>query len=158
MAFEPAYIDVNGLPMALHPAPGLDGKLKEDVARLAAAGVAAVVTTLTDEELTNLGIPTLGQEVEAAGMQWFHLPVKDKSLPDAGFEARWAEAREELTALMESGQRVSVHCRGGTGRTGLVAAKLLLESGADWQETLGRIREARPGALEAESQLGYLQG
>ncbi len=158
MAFEPAYIDVNGLPPALHPAPGLEGKLSEDVALLAAAGVAAVVTTLTGEELTRLGIPTLGEEVEAAGMQWVHLPVQDKSLPDAEFEARWAEARDGLTALMESGQRVSVHCRGGTGRTGLVAAKLLLESGADWQETLDRIREARPGALAADSQLGYLQG
>ncbi|MBY6187752.1 dual specificity protein phosphatase family protein [Marinobacter hydrocarbonoclasticus] len=158
MAFEPAFIDVNGLPMALHPAPGLDGTLSEDVAVLAAAGVAAVVTTLTDEELTRFGIPTLKEEVEAAGMQWVHLPVKDKSLPDSGFDARWAEVRETLTALMESGRRVSVHCRGGTGRTGLVAAKLLLDSGADWQETLERVREARPGALEHESQLGYLQG
>ncbi|ADN74606.1 dual specificity protein phosphatase [Ferrimonas balearica DSM 9799] len=157
MAFEPAFIDVNGLPMALHPAPGLEGRLKEDVALLAAAGVAAVVTTLTEEELTRFGIPTLGQEVEAAGMQWVHLPVQDKSLPDAEFDAAWAEQREMLTALMESGKRVSVHCRGGTGRTGLVAAKLLLDSGADWQETLDRVREARPGALEQDSQLGYLQ-
>ncbi|MBY5992166.1 tyrosine-protein phosphatase [Ferrimonas balearica] len=158
MAFEPAYLTVNGLPMALHPAPGLGGELEAEVDQLAAAGVAAVITLLSEQELSDLGIPGLGNAVSQAGLRWHHLPVKDKSLPDAKFEARWTQVQPQLTALLESGKRVSVHCRGGTGRTGLVAAKLLLDSGADWDEVLEQVRQARPGALSHESQLAYLNG
>ncbi|SHH97948.1 phosphatase domain-containing protein [Ferrimonas marina] len=158
MSFTPALIEADGFKLALHPAPGLETPLAEDIAALKAAGVTAVVTTLTEDELAQFGITELGQQVAAAGLSWFHLPVQDKSLPAEAFDARWPEALPQLKAKLDAGERVSVHCRGGTGRTGLVAAKLVLACGADWDNTLAAIRDARPGALAAEVQLEYLKG
>ncbi|GAA5194088.1 protein phosphatase [Ferrimonas gelatinilytica] len=157
MSFSPVLTEADGFKLALHPAPGLEAPLAEDIALLKAAGVSAVVTTLTEAELASLGLTALGQSLEAARLSWFHLPVEDKSLPAGAFDARWPEALPQLKALLEAGERVSVHCRGGTGRTGLVAAKLVLSCGGDWDKTLAAIRAARPGALTAESQLDYLK-
>jgi protein-tyrosine phosphatase len=158
MPFSPVLIDVDGLKLALNPAPGLDNPIADDVAVLKDVGVAAVLTTLTADELHKFELDALGQMVEAANLSWFHLPVQDKSLPTDPFDALWLEAQPQLKALLEAGKRVSVHCRGGTGRTGLVAAKLLLSCGADFDTTIEAVRAARPGALSAEAQLDYLRG
>ncbi|WP_051201891.1 tyrosine-protein phosphatase [Ferrimonas senticii] len=158
MSFTPALTAIGELQFALHPAPGLDGQLTADVATLKQAGVGVVVTTLTPAELTEFGLAELGQTVQAADIVWLHLPVQDKSLPAAEFEQGWADALEQLTESAAAGERISVHCRGGTGRTGLVAAKIALALGADFDATIDAIRVARPGALQAEAQLDYLRG
>ena len=157
MSFSPVLTEADGFLLALHQAPGLESPLADDIASLKAAGVSAVVTTLTEDEMAEYGVADLGQQVEAAGLTWYHLPVPDKSLPEEAFEARWPEAQQRLQALLEAGARVAVHCRGGTGRTGLVAAKIVLACGADWDKTLDAIRSARPGALTSEPQLEYLK-
>ncbi|GAA4900198.1 hypothetical protein [Ferrimonas pelagia] len=157
MSFSPVLTEVGSFKLALHPAPGLEGELAADIQTLKAAGVTAVVTTLTEPEMAEFGVAALGETVKALGLTWFHLPVQDKSLPAEAFDARWPQAQLQLHALLKAGERVSVHCRGGTGRTGLVAAKLVLSAGADWDKTLEAIRTARPGALSAEAQLAYLK-
>ena len=158
MAFSPALIEVDGFKLALNPAPGLDNPIADDVAALKDVGVAAVLTTLTADELHKFELDALGPMVEAADLAWFHLPVQDKSLPTAAFDALWLEAQPRLKTLLEAGKRVSIHCRGGTGRTGLVATKLLLSCGADFDTAIEAVRAARPGALSAEAQLDYLRG
>jgi hypothetical protein len=64
-------------------------------------------------------------------MQWFHLPVVDASIPDERFESRWAVVGEELRLLLGRGLDVLVHCRGGLGRAGTIAARLLVELGME---------------------------
>ena len=157
MSFTPALTEVDGFKLALHAAPGLENAIAEDVAVLKAAGVSAVITTLTEAELASFELTALGETVEAAGLKWFHLPVQDKSLPAEAFDANWKEAKAQIKALLNDGQRLSVHCRGGTGRTGLVAAKIVLACSGDFDATVEAIRAARPGALKAEAQLEYLK-
>ena len=45
-----------------------------------------------------------------------------------------------------------VHCRGGLGRAGTIAARLLVELGERPDEAIRRVREVRPGAIEREFQ------
>lgn len=117
-----------------------------------------VVTLLETHEFALLGVPDLGERIEAFGMRWLHLPIRDVSIPDAAFEAAWEDAGERLRSRLGSGGRILVHCRGGLGRTGLVAARLLIEQGETPTVALARVRATRPGAVETTVQAMYVPG
>jgi len=51
-----------------------------------------------------------------------------------------------------AGERVLVHCRGGVGRAGTVAALMLVECGESPAIAIQRVRAARPGAIETAGQ------
>src|SRR5262249_3558125 len=90
-------------------------------------GAAGVVTLLEPHELTMLRVEKLGEEVLRREMLWFHLPIVDASIPDKRFEQRWKGVDKELCSILCSGRHVLVHCRGGLGRAGMIAARLLVE-------------------------------
>ena len=53
-------------------------------------------------------------------------------------------------------RRSSFHCKGGLGRAGMVAARLLVESGYTPEDAIERVRAARPGAIETQAQERYV--
>jgi protein-tyrosine phosphatase len=53
---------------------------------------------------------------------------------------------------------VLVHCRGGVGRAGTVAARILVELGTPATEAVRQVRAARAGAIETRSQLEHVLG
>jgi ADP-ribosyl-[dinitrogen reductase] hydrolase len=91
-------------------------------------------------------------------MAWFHLPIVDGWTPDEVFERRWEIAGAELRALLRGGRNVLVHCRGGLGRSGTIAARLLIELGMEPMTAITRVRAARPGAIETSQQEKYALG
>ena len=116
-------------------------------------GATAVVTLITDEEIDYLQIPRLRQAVLDRHMEWWHLPIEDGHSPPArGFEDKWEVAGEALRDRLRLGFDVLVHCRGGLGRAGTIAARLLVELGERPDEAIRRVREVRPGAIEREFQ------
>ena len=112
----------------------------------------AVVTLIEPHEMSLLGIPNLGAEIQRRGMVWLHLPIRDVSTPSAEFEAEWPAHSEKLQGLLDAGQNVLVHCKGGLGRAGMISARLLVESGVEPEAAIARVREARPGAIETREQ------
>ncbi|MCJ7453727.1 MAG: ADP-ribosylglycohydrolase family protein, partial [Steroidobacteraceae bacterium] len=50
-----------------------------------------------------------------------------------------------------------VHCRGGLGRAGSVAARLLVEFGADPGEAIRQVRAVRPRAIETRAQERWVE-
>jgi len=52
---------------------------------------------------------------------------------------------------------VLIHCRGGLGRTGTLAARLLMEEGQDAQSAMRMVRDVRPHAIETATQEKYLR-
>ncbi len=127
-------------------------ELAADLDAVAAWGAAAVVTLVEEDELRLLGIADLGDEVRARGMDWLHRPIADYGVPDATFEADWIETGRRLRGLLESGSDIFIHCRGGLGRSGSVAVRLLVECGIDPDAALATVRAARPGAVETPDQ------
>jgi len=135
-----------------------DRDLHQDLDVVAAWGAAAVVTLVTGQELAELRIPTLGDEVRARFMEWHHLPIEDYHAPDAAFETAWPEASQRLRTLLEAGARVLVHCKGGLGRAGTIAARLLVEMGADPEQAICDVRAARsPDAIENRAQEDWVR-
>lgn len=123
-----------------------------DLDAIADWGAAAVVSLLTDGEMQRHKVAQIGQKVADRHMIWHHLPIVDASVPDARFEREWADVGEQLRALLRSGSSVLIHCRGGLGRAGTIAARLLVELGWEAEAAIKAVRAARPGAIETQAQ------
>ena len=126
--------------------------LATDIAAIRDWGASAVVTLIEAHEFEMLGVQALPDAVRAAGLEWHHLAVKDVNAPDQAFETRWVYAGARLRERLRLGERVLVHCRGGLGRAGSVAARLLVEFGTTPVEAIAQVRSARPGAIETREQ------
>jgi len=68
------------------------------------------------------------------------------------FEEEWETAGEELLQILRDDGRIVLHCRGGLGRTGTIAARLLVEFGMDPCDSIRRVRVARMGAILTREQ------
>jgi len=56
---------------------------------------------------------------------------------------------------LQTGGSVLVHCKGGCGRSGMAALRLMVEAGEDPHLAFARLRDVRPCAVETEAQLAW---
>ncbi|MEX6724714.1 ADP-ribosylglycohydrolase family protein [Parapedomonas caeni] len=132
--------------------------LETDLDTIRDWNAAAVVTLIEDHEFDALQVRDLGEEVQRRHMAWYHLPIPDVSVPGADFEAAWMQAGSELRARLRQGADIIVHCKGGLGRAGTIAARLLVELGvADPEAAIQRVRAVRPGAIETCKQESHVR-
>lgn len=134
-----------------------DRDLKEDMRAIRAWGASIVVTLIEDHEFSLLAVENLEQEVRALGMEWRHLPIRDVDVPDRRFEDAWGQIGAELHDRLDAGARILIHCRGGLGRTGLVAGRILVERGCDPGTAVRRVRAVRPHAIETAAPERYVR-
>ncbi|NCP15264.1 MAG: hypothetical protein GW858_14075 [Sphingomonadales bacterium] len=128
-----------------------------DVQAIRAWGAQAVVTLIEAEEAEELRVSGLGDEVRRQHMAWFHVPIRDVSVPGADFERAWKTAGARLRAILRDGFKVLVHCKGGLGRAGTVTARLMIELGMEPDRAIQAVRLARPGAIETREQEAYVR-
>lgn len=128
-----------------------------DLESIRAWGAVAVVTLVEAHELDRYKVSGLHAAVRQRGMAWHHLPIVDVSVPAASFETEWAVAGPDLWSDLGAGRKVLLHCRGGLGRTGTIAARLLIELGVSAEKAMAMVRKARPGAIETAEQEQYVR-
>jgi protein-tyrosine phosphatase len=140
-------------------AAGAARDLDADLDTIRDWGAEAVVTLIEPDEAAQLGVAGLGAGLRARGVAWHPLPVPDMQPPGADFERHWGTVGPALIDRLRAGGRVLIHCRAGLGRTGTVAARLLLETGAapSPEAAMVRVRAARPGAIETAAQEDWLR-
>jgi protein-tyrosine phosphatase len=137
--------------------------LELDGQQIAKWEATSIVTLMRDSEFPKVGIPTSDCIRSAANIaRHYQVPVHDLRAPcydpfDDNILIRWQQAIENTMNQLMSGARVVVHCRGGLGRTGTFVAELLIRSGYSPQTAIRNVRTARPGAIETQDQLFYLQ-
>lgn len=134
------------------------GALDADLAAIVGWRARALVTLVEPFELTLLGVEGLGERAMAQGLAWWHLPVIDGTAPGAAFEPRWAEAGPALHRHLDNDERIVVHCHAGMGRSGAIAARLLVERGMAPEQAIITVRRARPGAIENDEQMRWVLG
>jgi protein-tyrosine phosphatase len=89
----------------------------------------------------------------ASGWEWHNIPVPD-------FAAPTLEQINEFLVLVESSipaKKVLVHCRGGIGRTGTMAAAYWISKGLSSQAALARVRARQRYAVENPEQEARLR-
>jgi len=139
------------------PCPGTKGvSLRESVEQLKQAGSVAILTLMMPDEMARNNVENLPAICEENNLLWFHLPIEDDQAPAQLFEDRWLGAKSRIMDLLQSGKTLAIHCKGGTGRTGLMAAIILMHSGVQRAEAVKRVQAVRPRSLTLEPHQAYI--
>jgi protein-tyrosine phosphatase len=127
------------LAMAARPRGG--DWLRDDLAKWKRAGIDTVLSLLTPDEDKDLDLGGEASEARTQGMEFDSFPIPDLQVPTS--EAKLAEVLEKVTRTLSQGKNVVVHCRQGIGRTGLVAACLLVRKGTSPGAAVEMVSAAR---------------
>jgi protein-tyrosine phosphatase len=99
------------------------------------------VLFLTAAEEDDLDLKNEAREVKAQGMDFLSFPIEDRQVPSS--EAGAAAVLEQLDTELSTGKNAVVHCRQGIGRTGLMAACLLVAKGFDPETAVKEVSSVR---------------
>jgi protein-tyrosine phosphatase len=143
--------------LVLTPCPGTQNvSLFDSLTQLKESGVEAIVTALQVNEMNQAGVQQLEEQTKALNMVWFHLPIEDNCAPEGDFAEQWKVVSPELHKIINQGGKVTLHCMGGSGRTGMLAAHLLLELDWDIETIMSEVKALRPKAFSKQAQIDYL--
>jgi protein-tyrosine phosphatase len=131
--------------LAVAARPRGDDWLDEELLRWRGAGLDSVLSLLTSEEEHDLGLDGEALKVRAAGMNFLSFPILDREVPTS--DVALNKQIEELNRELIAGRNVALHCRQGVGRTGLVAACLLVSTGWDPESAVRALSTARGIAI-----------
>jgi protein-tyrosine phosphatase len=133
--------DRNPPQIAIVPRPRGDDWLADDLATLRHDGIDVLVSFLSDDENTLLGLSEERRLAGEAGLQFISYPIPDTQVPSdvAGFRKLVGQLAEQVRA----GKRVGAHCRGCIGRSTVLIASLMIALGSDAEDALEKIERAR---------------
>jgi hypothetical protein len=134
-----------------------DRDLQVDLEAVRAWNPDIALALLEEHEYARLGIPHFREAVAKARLPWEFAPIPDGCVPGREFNLAWRETAPRVRTILHAGGRALIHCRAGLGRTGLVAACLLVDFGATPQEAIDSVRAARPNTIETAEQERYVR-
>ena len=113
--------------LAILARPRGEDWLGDEVEGWKEAGVDIVVSLLTKNEESELGLCDERELVQRSGLTFINFPIPDYSVPPSKQATR--KLVTELKERLSHGSRVGIHCRQGIGRSSLVAACVLITTG-----------------------------
>lgn len=148
-------LPVSGGILAIAPLPGRGGSYRDDLAHIRDWKPALVISMASEPELRAAGAQDIGAHLQDSGTRWAHLPVTDFAQPGPEAEEAWHSTSRTALAALQGGGRVLIHCKGGCGRSGMAALRLMIEAGEASDSALKRLRSVRPCAVETDAQLRW---
>lgn len=115
--------------------------LEDEVEAWKAIGVDTVVSLLTQSEEVELNLTEESDLVRRGGLTFMSFPIADYSVPRS--QRATQVIVDELRDRLSRGNKVGIHCRQGIGRSSLVAACVLVTSGASSGNAFRQIESAR---------------
>ena len=94
----------------------------------------------------------LVSESKKRSINFVRLPIADFGIPKNDTLDGLNKLRPMLHKAIKSGSSVAIHCMGGLGRSGTVAAIILGDFGIPPQSAINIVRQFRPGAIETKEQ------
>jgi len=135
------WIQTESVRLAIMSRPRGGEWLSDDFQLLRQEGVDVVVSALTPEENNELLLTEESSECLQNGLQFISFPIEDRSVPVSVQE--FSILIHELQKLATAGKAIAIHCRAGIGRSSLIAASLLCQSGLHAESAFRIIEESR---------------
>lgn len=105
------------------------------------SGVNTVLSLFTSGEEQDLDLTAESRVAKREGLKFLSLPIPDRQVPSSPSEV--APVLDGLDAELASGKNAVIHCRQGVGRSGMMAACLLVMRGKDPASAVGELERAR---------------
>ena len=118
---------------------GSSNPVTEELEHLFQIGFNTVISLLDEnEQLPYYDV----EKIVALGFDRSSIPIKDYTAPALN------QFLEFLQIVHRDTGKVLIHCHGGYGRTGAMAAAYWMDKGLSAREAIRKVRRLRPGALE----------
>ncbi len=156
----PMYRVADDLPgcLWLMPCPA-SAQLSAQIAAYRAAGVTRLVSMQPIEEATALGLKEQEAACAVAGLTFHRHPIADFGLPDL---TAFTGLTGQIVKWLHQGEGVSVHCRAGIGRSGMVVSGVLITMGQTAQDAMRNVSAVRgaliPDTVEQATFLASFEG
>jgi protein-tyrosine phosphatase len=115
--------------------------LEDEIKGWRKAGLDVVVSLLEKDEAAQFELIYEGDVAESKGLRFISFPIPDRGVPASTREA--LSLFSTIAAALDEGKNVAVHCRQGIGRSGLIAAGVLMASGMGVDKALDLVGVAR---------------
>lgn len=139
----------------VHHSGNVRSHVDEFIADIKARGVGTVVVLLPSHELHDLyGDVDLLEEYAQHQLEVVHFPLENFSVPEK-IELFDGLIQQLVGTLGE--HPILVHCMAGCGRTGLIAAGVLVRHGSSATEAIEVVRDIRHGSMDMLRQILFLR-
>jgi len=117
--------------------------------------IRTVVVLLPSHEIKHLyGEINLLELYKNGGLEVIHFPLENFSVPD-----KIERFHACITVIVEKLHQHSIliHCIAGCGRTGMMAAGVLVKTGWNATDAIEKVRQSRPGSMDVLRQILFLR-
>lgn len=115
--------------------------IEDEFSGIANWGINRIVSLLEEHEAIEVGLGRERQLTEKYKMEFVSYPIPDRGLPHSVSE--YLDFTQRIYHETAGGLHTVVHCRAGIGRTGLIAAGVLLHCGFEPKEAFELISKKR---------------
>ncbi len=127
--------------LAIMPRPRGGDWLEDEIESLKNFGISVIVSLLETDEIIELGLEDEAQLCESQGLRFLSFPIEDRNVPKSLQEVETFVRK--LFDLLKNGEKISIHCRQGVGRSSLIAACILVSQGISSDKVFDEISKAR---------------
>jgi protein-tyrosine phosphatase len=130
--------------------------LEDEASAWKRAGIDVVVSLLENGEAAELELTNEQTVVESNRIRFISFPIPDRGIPVSQKDALSLLAN--ITTTLEDGRNVAIHCRQSVGRSGLIAAGLLVIAGVDVDKAVQAVSAARGQKVpETDGQMEWIK-
>lgn len=115
--------------------------IEDEFSGIAQYGINRIISLLEEHESYEVGLSQERSLTEKNGMEFISYPIPDRGLPNSISE--FASFTKRIYHEAAGGLNTVIHCRAGIGRTGIVAAGVLLHCGFEPSQAFTLISEKR---------------